>query len=222
MEIITANEFEEKNNIETVEKLMKMEGGYITSKQLTELGIHRMYLKIMNNRGYIKKVGNGIYIEKNKTPDPYYILSLELPNVVFSHMTALYFHNLYPHKPKEKFDITVPNNYFNYKLKNYNVFYDGRDVHEIGLTNVETPMGNLVKTYDIERCICDIIKSRKRLGIEKVINCLHEYLNMRNKNLVKVYKYAELLNIKKDVIQMIDIASSEDNNENIKFREKNH
>ena len=55
----------------------------------------------------IEKVGNGIYIDSSKIED-----SLELPNVVYSHMTALYFHELSIKAPNDKYDITVPNNYF--------------------------------------------------------------------------------------------------------------
>lgn len=214
MEIITANDFDNKSTIEIVYKLMRMNDGYITSKQLTQIGIHRMYLNIMQKKGIIKKVGNGIYMESIKIPDKYYILSMQLPNVVFSHMTALFFHNLSNKAPGNKFDITVPNDYFNYKIKNYNVFYVNREVFELGLTRVETPMGNLVKAYDVERCICDIIKSRKRIGLENVKNCIREYLSMRYKDLVKLLRYAQILGIKDDVIQMLNIMEDNWSNNN--------
>lgn len=204
MEIITAKDFEDKNNIETIEKLIRMNDGYITSKQITEMGIHRMYLNIMKKRGLIKKVGNGIYIDKDKTPDPYYILSMELPNVVFSHISALYLHNIAAKEPKQKFDITVPNNYFNYKIKDQNVFYVNKEIYELGLTRVETSMGNLVKAYDPERCICDIIKSKKRIDHKVVMSCIKEYLSMRNRDLIKLFRYAYKLGIREEVISIID------------------
>ena len=71
-------------------------------------------------------------------------------------MTALYFHGLPIKAPNDKYDITVPNNYFNYKIKEHNVFYVDKDTYELGLTEVETPMGNSVRAYDAERCNCDI------------------------------------------------------------------
>lgn len=37
-------------------------------------------------------------------------------------MTALYFHGLSIKAPNDKYDIAISNNYFNYKIKEYNVF----------------------------------------------------------------------------------------------------
>ena len=44
MEKMSIKEFKDQSNIEIIQELMKINNGYITSKQLTELGIHRMYL----------------------------------------------------------------------------------------------------------------------------------------------------------------------------------
>ena len=38
-----------KSNIEIILEFMKINHGYITLKQITGLGIHRMYLKIMKD-----------------------------------------------------------------------------------------------------------------------------------------------------------------------------
>lgn len=53
-----------------------------------------MYLSIMQERGIIKKVAACIYIDTNKTIDNYYVFGLSMPNVIFSHITALYLHGL--------------------------------------------------------------------------------------------------------------------------------
>lgn len=66
--------------------------------------------------------------------DSYFTFNLKLPNVIYSHMTPLYFHGLSIKAPNDKCDITVPNNYFNYKLKNPNVFYVDKEIYNMGLT----------------------------------------------------------------------------------------
>jgi len=83
-------------------------------------------------------------------------------------MTALYFHGLSIKAQNNKFGITVPNNYFNHKLKNHNIFYVDKEVYSLGLTEAETPYGNKVRVYYIERCICDIIRSKNRMDLEHV------------------------------------------------------
>ena len=205
MERMTIKRFKYQSNIEVIQSIIKMNNGYVTSKELSNFGIHRMYLNIMKEKGMIEKIGNGIYIDSSKIEDSYFVLALELPNFVYSHMTAIYFHNLSIKAPNEKYDITVPNNYFNYKLKNHNVFYVDRKIIKLGLTKVETPMGNKVKTYDMERCICDIVRSKNRMDIEHVKYSIKEYLKRKDKNLAKLSMYAEKMGIKEEVMSFVSM-----------------
>ena len=207
MERMTIKEFKDQSNIEIIESIMKMNNGYVTSKELSNLGIHRMYLNIMKEKGMIEKVGNGIYIDSSKIEDSYFVFGLELPNIIYSHMTALYFHGLSIKAPNDKYDITVPNNYFNYKIKNHNVFYVDKDIYELGLIQIDTPMGNKVKAYDMERCICDIIRSKNRMDFNLVKSCVKKYIKRKDKDLVKLYLYAEKFGIKKVVMNYIDLLS---------------
>ena len=47
MEKMTIKKFKEESNIEIIESIMKMNNGYVTSKELDNYGIHRMYFNIM-------------------------------------------------------------------------------------------------------------------------------------------------------------------------------
>ena len=205
MEKMTFKEFKTESSIEIIESIMKANNGYVTSKQLSNLGIHRMYLNIMKEKGMIEKVGNGIYIDSSKIEDSYFVFSLELSNVVFSHMTALYFHGLSIKAPNDKYDITVPNNYFNYKIRKHNVFYVNKEVYELGLIQIDTPMGNKVKVYDMERCICDIIRSKNRMDSEHVKYSIREYIKRKDKDLAKLSNYAEKMGIKKEVMDYMEL-----------------
>ena len=205
MERMTIKEFKDQSNIEIIESIMKMNNGYVTSKELSNLGIHRMYLNIMKEKGMIEKVGNGIYIDSSKIEDSYFVFGLELPNIIYSHMTALYFHGLSIKAPNDKYDITVPNNYFNYKIKNHNVFYVDREIYELGLIQIDTPMGNKVKAYDMERCICDIIISKNRMDSEFVKHSVREYIKRKDKDLIKLSKYADKIGIKKEVMDFMEV-----------------
>ena len=140
MERMTIKEFKEEGNIEIIESIMKMNNGYVTSKELDNLGIHRMYLSIMWKKGIVEKVANGIYIDSRKIEDSYYVFSLSMPNTIYSHMTALYFHGLSIKAPNDKYDITVRKNYNSKYLKEHDVFYVPDDIYELGLTEAETPM----------------------------------------------------------------------------------
>lgn len=205
MERMTIKEFKDQSNIEIIESIMKMNNGYVTSKELSNLGIHRMYLNIMKEKGMIEKVGNGIYIDSNKIEDSYYVFNLSMPNTIFSHMTALYFHGLSIKAPDDKYDITVRKTYNSKHLKKHEVFYVSDDIYELGLTEAETPMGNRVRVYDIERCICDIIRSKNRMDLEHVKYSIREYIKRKDKDLMKLSKYADKMGIKKEVMDFVEV-----------------
>ncbi len=199
------SETERKTNIDTIMDIMNANNGYVTTKQVSKMGIHRMYLNILKQKGIIEQVGTGIYIDVNKIEDSYYILSQELPNIVYSHMTALYFHGFSIKAPGREYDITIPYNYYNYKLKYHDLFYVSKDVYNLGLTTVCTPFGNLVKAYDLERCICDIIRCRKRMDSEHVKHSIKEYVRSKDKDLTKLSDYAYKMNIKDEVLNYVEV-----------------
>ena len=205
MERMTIKEFKEESNIEIIESIMKMNNGYVTSKELSNLGIHRMYLNTMWKKGLVEKVANGIYIDSNKIEDSYYVFNLSMPNTIFSHMTALYFHGLSIKAPDDKYDITVRKTYNSKHLKNHEVFYVPDDIYKLGLTEAETPMGNKVRVYDIERCICDIIRSKNRMDLEHVKYSIREYIKSKNKDLIRLSKYADKMGIKKEVMDFVEV-----------------
>ena len=79
--------------------------------------------KLFRKGKKIERIGRGVYINPNPCPDPYYALNLQLPKIVFSHMTALYFHNLSIKSPDDEWDITVTRNYHSLRLRQpYNIF----------------------------------------------------------------------------------------------------
>lgn len=203
MEKLTIKEFQDKSNIEIIEELMKKNNGYITSKELDMFDIHRMYLSIMQEKELIKKVATGIYIDTNKIEDNYYVFGLSMPNIIYSHMTALYFHGLSIKAPTDVYDITVKRSYNSIHLRKHNVFYVGNDVYGLGITEIETPMGNKVKVYDVERCICDIIRSKSRMDLELIKHSVKEYIKRKDKDLVKLSLYAEKLGIKDVVMDYV-------------------
>lgn len=205
MEKLTIKEFQDKSSIEIILELMEKNNGYITSRELDMFDIHRMYLSIMQQKGIIKKVATGIYIDVNKVEDKYYIFGLSMPNIIYSHMTALYFYSLSKEIPNEVYDITVKRRYNSTHLRKHSTFYVDDDIYELGLTEIETPMGNKVKVYDIERCICDIIRSRNRMELKNIKYSIREYMKRNDKDLVKLFLYAEKLGVKKIVIDYIEL-----------------
>lgn len=203
MDKMTLEEFKEKSNMEIIQDLISLNGGYITSKQITEMGLHRMYLNIMVSKGIIEKVNKGIYIDKNILEDDYYTFQLKYPKTIYARFTALYFWGLTEIFPNV-FNLSVDYNYHVSSIdKKHNIIKCKKEYLNIGLTTFKTPQGHFINIYDRERCICDIIKYRKILDIEQVKKSVKLYIKDKNKNLANLSNYAREMHIYNEVMEFV-------------------
>ena len=201
--------FGEQTNVMTdvIKQIMKENNGVITSRLIEPLNISRQYLSIMENNKEIEKVSRGIYISPKTFDDSYYSFQCKYKKAVFSHMNALYFYGMTEEFPYN-YTVTVPNSYHVDNVNDKcNVFYVNDDIYELGLCDVETPNGNKVKAYDLERCICDIIRSKNRMDIEQVKKTIKEYVKRNDKDISKLTEYSEKMGISNQVMEMVGMYS---------------
>ena len=178
-------------------KILKLfNNGYLTTKDVVKNKIPNIYLTRLINLNKIERISRGVYIKANDIPDEMIILQNKSKNAIYSHMTALYIYDLSNRLPI-KYDITV-NAGYNGKLQkenNVNLFYIKRELLELGLTTYKLDSGYIIKIYDLERTICDIIKNRKKLDQELVNKAIRDYFYSKKKDTLKLYRYAKELNI---------------------------
>ena len=72
---------------------------------------------------------------------------------------------------------------------------------------VETPYGNKVFCYDIERTICDIIRDKNKIEKYQFVDALKRYTSLKVKDIAKLYKYAEKFGIKDEVKKYIEVLN---------------
>lgn len=203
MEKITIDQFKAECNIDLIQQIMDFNNGYVTSKQLTDLGIHRMYLNIMQEKGLIEKVRKGIYMDKNIMEDVFYTFQLKYPKTFFSRFTALYFYGLTEVYPST-FDITADSNYnIGNDSDEYSMIRCTKDNLNLGLTRIKTSFGNEINLYDRERCICDIIKYKNKLDLEQIKKSVRMYVSDKNKNITRLGEYAKKLNVYDEVMNFV-------------------
>jgi hypothetical protein len=76
-------------------------------------------------------------------------------------------------------------------------FYIKQELHELGVIERKTTLGNIVRCYNKERTICDLLRSRTRMDEETVIQALKNYSTSTEKNIHLLSTYAEELHVKK-------------------------
>ena len=190
---------------DTISQIMNANKGMLSTRMIEPLNISRQYLAIMEAKKMIEKVSRGLYVLPSAYEDSYFLFQQKYKKAIFSHMNALYFYNMTEEFPYN-YTVTVPQNYHVDTVnEKCNVFYVSNEIYEIGLTEVETPNGVKVKSYDIERCICDIIRSKNRMDSEHVKHSIREYLKRKDKNLIKLSNYADKMGIKDNIMKYLEV-----------------
>lgn len=181
---------------------------YITTKEVENVGISRRFLGFLVAKNKIIRLSRGIYTLPNELEDDYFIIGNKSKYAIFSNLTALYFHGLCDRIPV-KYDVTVKSGYKGslQKSDNINLYYIKKENFELGLTNIETNYGNNVRVYDVERSICDIIKNKNKLDLELFNKAIRNYYYSKNKNIIRLYDYAEKLGIYEKVRNTFEVLT---------------
>lgn len=190
---------------DTIKQIININNGMLSTRMIEPLNISRQYLSIMEKNNDIEKVSRGIYLLPSTFEDSYFLFQQKYKKAIFSHMNALYFYGMTEEFPYN-YTVTVPQNYHVDTVnEKCNVFYVSDDIYEIGIVEVETPNGNKVRAYDKERCICDIIRSKGRMDPEQVKKSIKQYIQSRDKNIVKLSDYAKKMGISEKVMETVGV-----------------
>ena len=176
-------------------KIMKNNNELITSKQLEEKGISRAYLSNMEKEGIIERIDRGIYVTKEYKYDEYYLFQLKYSKTIFSYNTALYFYEMTERTPI-KMDVTIYREYNPHRFKDFvNVYKVNKEIFYLGVIDKKTPQGMKVKTYNLEKTVCDMIKDRDSVDIEIRNKAIRKCIKNKEFNASKMFEYAKKMNI---------------------------
>ena len=75
----------------------------------------------------------------------------------------------------------------------------------MGICEIPSSSGNLVKVYDKERCICDWINDRKKYEIQLYQTAIKEYMSSKEKNLSRLIEYAVKLGVRDEVMMYVEV-----------------
>ena len=120
----------------------------------------------------------------------------KFPALIFSHESALYLLGLTERTPFQH-SVTIPSNATLPRsiAKGCTCYYIKPQLHELGLTELHTTMGNVVRGYDAERCICDMLRCKNRVDIECYTAALKLYFSGKEKKLNRLVEYAMKLGV---------------------------
>jgi predicted transcriptional regulator of viral defense system len=191
---------------EKLEALINNSKGVITSKLAAYHDIHREYLSEFVRQGKLERIAHGIYITPDVWEDKMLIYQLRKNKMVYSHETALFLHDLTDRDPVA-YCVTVPTGYNTSKLKHDGliVYTIKKELLELGICTKRTTFGNDIKTYNMERTICDILRDRNNQDVVVVSDALKRYVRRSDKDLNRLMKYAGILRIEKVLRNYLEV-----------------
>ena len=186
--------------------IAKAHGGIIETKVAAQHGISKAMLYKLCKNEKIHRIVKGQYILPDEMQDELLSISKRSEQIIFSHETALFLHGISDRTPFEH-TITVPSDSApSAAIKaECKVYYIKPELFELGKSTLPTPAGNMVPVYDLERTICDIIRSRNKLGTETFLAALKMYAASPKKNLNKLNAYATQLRIANVLRQYLEV-----------------
>ena len=193
-------------NIEILKNYIENNNGIILASDLKKLNIHKQYLKLLCDEGYIERKEKGVYVKKGKNVNDFFLIQQRYKTGVFSHNTALYFYHLTDKTPL-KYDMTFKNNI---RVNDEIVVphYIKQDKYELGIDELELQDNTTIKLYDLERTIIDILRDRNKIDLQIFNTAMKEYMKRKDKNLIKLSKYAKEFKMEKILKKYMEILLS--------------
>jgi predicted transcriptional regulator of viral defense system len=193
------------SQLEKLRNLLKEQRGIIRSSDLDKLNIPRRCLAALVKKGEIEKVSRGFYVAISIIADEMYIFQRQYQETIFTHETALYFHDLTDRNPL-KYSVTVPAGYHSVKLKEggHKIFYVNQKLFDVGQIIVKSDHGNEIRTTNLERTICDILRSRNQIEAAIINEAIKRYVRHKARDLNLLHAYARQFRVQNIVRSRIE------------------
>ena len=177
---------------------IKENNGIITTKEALNIGIHKDMLKELTIKEELEKIANGLYALPGENIDECLYFSYRIPKGIFSHETAAYLQGLSTRMPLVYvMTVKVGDNVSRVKSARDNIIfkYVKIDYYDVGKITIADTFDREISVYDKERTILDIIKDKGRIDAQVFSEAIKSYFASKEKNLLKLSKYAGKMNM---------------------------
>ena len=190
----------------TLVELAKIHNGYVSSAQATAAGIPRRKLTEAVNKGDLVQVERGLYSLPEVWEDPYFIAQHRFSRGVFSDDTALFLHGMTDRAPFS-LTMTFPRGYNATPAREAGIVCRtcADDVLELGLTEQTTQCGNVVRAYDLERTLCDLVRGQSTIDLQLVTPAMQAYSKSPEKDVMKLVEYARKLGVERKIRNYLEV-----------------
>ncbi|WP_077390535.1 type IV toxin-antitoxin system AbiEi family antitoxin domain-containing protein [Mobilibacterium timonense] len=187
-------------------KIVLRDASLLTTEDAKKAGISKYkFYKFLEENQY-EKVGHGMYAAKNEWVDELLVLHERCPQAVFSHDEAFYFHGLTDREPLTH-TLTIYSGYNAHRIKSAGckVYFVKKELLNVGKIMVLDNCGNEIPMYDLERTVCDLVRSRNSIEVQDFSSVLKSYVSRKDRNFNKLMKYARLFKVNKVIQNYMEV-----------------
>jgi predicted transcriptional regulator of viral defense system len=182
-------------------------GGVLKTSELNSVGLSSRQIKKLLNDEFIIKIKFGFYEFVETVNSEEVMIARFFPDAVIFLESALMYYG-YTDRIPSSWQIAVDRDSTKGRYKiDYPLiepFYLDPKFLKVGLDAMIIDGVN-VKIFDRDRTMCDVLRYENRLEREVFINAIQRYSKDSNKNVRKLFEYANIFNIKKKVQMYIGV-----------------
>ncbi len=190
----------------TLLEIASSTNGYITSSQAMAAGVPRRRFAKAITAGELVQIDRGLYALPGVWEDLYLVAQHRFSRGIFSDDTALYLHGITDRAPFS-LTMTFPRAYNAAGARESGITCrscaDG--VLELGLCELKTPNGNVVRAFDLERTLCDIVRGQKIIDTQLVTPAMQAYARRPDRDPAKLMRYAKKLGVEKKIRVYLEV-----------------
>ena len=169
----------------------------------TEMGT---LAKSFIDKGELVQAGRGLYALPETWEDPYFVAQHRFSRGVFSDETALFLHGMTDRAPFS-LTMTFPRTYNATPARESGIVCRScaDEVLELGLAEVTTQHGNVVRAYDLERTLCDLVRGQRMVDAQIVTPAMQTYVRSSKRDFVKLIEYARKLGVERKIRNYLEV-----------------
>lgn len=190
-----------------IKELSAAGNGIVSTKQVEHMGISRIALKKYVEDNRLVRIRKGLYTLCGELPDEYAALQIRSTKAIFSYGTALFFWGLSDRAP-HLIDMTVPQGTNVSAIKRdypqVRFHYVVEAMYGIGITETNSPQGGLIRLYDRERCVCDLIRDKKNMDMQLYTQTVKDYFRS-GADCRKLLKYGKQFGIEEQIRTYMEV-----------------
>lgn len=185
---------------------LEANNGQITAAEVENMGISDSLLSRMVNQGRLSRLAPGVYSDPLVFGDDMAALQYRLSKGIFFKSSALFLHGMIDRTPDTyEMNFPLPYSYSKQSAMPLKIYRQTENLYRMGIEKVESPGGHLVKTYNVERTLCDILRTRYRADPETIKQAMNSYVHMPNRNPYQLMAYAKVFKVDSEIRRYMEV-----------------